>query len=653
MKKLLLLIPMLCALMAMPPLMAAEVSRLSYIQTADGERSQDQRSLVRWTHTRLVFDTSIERVAIGQEDIIELEVLGPREVLVLARNVGRTSLMVWYTDDTTETFLFGVNSDLSVLESALSDIHENIVIELAPDREALILRGRVPTVEYRAAAEKAARNYLGANRQTGLIPATQSPQTAAAGLVANLGDLMTPMGGTTSLSIAVINLLQVDLEPVPVETRLENAISAIGGARVEVDRIQQGELASDGVDKYLLTGSVQTQVDLVRILNIASSIVPDVDGQASNAVQVLADEAGSLLRTQSAASGQLGGGLLQSASGNALSNQIESNIGRAKLLSVGGGRILSMIEVMDLPQVRVSVQIHEVSRSRMKSWRPDLALVSQDYLSDSISASGNGMSVQPDSSRRIGASGNQIANALQVVGGTLSNQFQIGTKEVAFDALFSLLEREGISRSLSSPTLTVLAGEQAVFQIGGEVPVPSAFAPAGIGLGDDVSANTSGVFSGTEFRAFGVQLMVRPMVDENDRITIDVSPTISMPDTTLTQSIADATGNGLNTTAFNTRSLNTTARLQDGQPLVIGGLLSNNLSDESAYTPGLNRVPGIGKLTENSAESSTDKELVIVLTPTIIREPSENTELWEYPESQEYLLDAVGKAFLEPLQTGL
>jgi len=287
----------------------------------------------------------------------------------------------------------------------------------------------------------------------------------------------------------------------------------------------------------------------------------------------------------------------------------------------------------------------------MKSWRPDLALVSQDYLADSISAQGNGLAVQPDASSRIGATGNQIANALQVVGGTLSNQFQIGNKDVAFDALFSLLEREGISRSLSSPTLTVLAGEQAVFQIGGEVPIPSAFAPAGIGAGDDLGANTNGVFSGTEFRAFGVQLMVRPMVGEDDRITIDVSPTISMPDTTLTQSIADATGNSLNTAAFNTRSLNTTARLQDGQPLVIGGLLSNNLSDDKAYTPGLNRLPGVGKLTENSVESSTDKELVIILTPTIIREPSENTELWEYPGSQEYLLDAVGKAFLEPIQS--
>ena len=67
-----------------------------------------------------------------------------------------------------------------------------------------------------------------------------------------------------------------------------------------------------------------------------------------------------------------------------------------------------------------------------------------------------------------------------MIGGSLSNQFQLGNSNIAFDVLFSMLEKEGISRTLSKPSLTVLAGEEAVFNIGGEVPVPSAFAPSAV-----------------------------------------------------------------------------------------------------------------------------------------------------------------------------
>ncbi|QVM86699.1 hypothetical protein I0D68_13090 [Pseudomonas lalucatii] len=70
-----------------------------------------------------------------------------------------------------------------------------------------------------------------------------------------------------------------------------------------------------------------------------------------------------------------------------------------------------------------------------------------------------------------------MENALQIIGGSLTNNLQIGSSRLAFDLLFSLMEQEGISRTLSRPTLMVLAGESAVFSVGGEVPVPTAFAP--------------------------------------------------------------------------------------------------------------------------------------------------------------------------------
>jgi len=422
------------------------------------------------------------------------------------------------------------------------------------------------------------------------------------------------------------------------------AINSLGGADVTVDRILRGDVEDDATDTLLLKGQVQNQVALVRVLNVAARLFLGQDGAIGSldAVEAIADESGALISERgndadnSSGNNQLGS-LVGGNSNNRMDNEIKANIGRAKLLSVANGRILSMIEVRDLPQVRVSVQIHEVNRTRMKNWRPDLTMVSDGFKSESMTPGGSGMSIQPDGTQRIGPSGGsqQVENALQILGGSLTNHLQIGGAEMAFDLLFSLMESEGISRTLSRPTLTVLAGESALFQVGGEVPVPSSFAAPG------TDANGAGVFSGTEFRSFGVQLAIRPMVGEDDRITLDVRPSVSMPDTLLTQEIAGSTGTNLNTTAFNTRSLETTTRLRDGQPLVIGGLVSRGIGERKDYTPGIHKVPGVGWLAKSSDRSDSDRELIIIVTPTIVREPLQNIALWQFPSAHELLRASV------------
>ena len=125
---------------------------------------------------------------------------------------------------------------------------------------------------------------------------------------------------------------------------------------------------------------------------------------------------------------------------------------------------------------------------------------------------------------------------------------------IAVDTALSYLEREGVAQTLSSPSLTVLSGEMAQVQVGGEVPVPVAFAPAfgttssstsstsgssGGGQGGGGGASTPGVFSSVDFVPFGVQLQVRPMVGEDDSITLDVQPMVVTPDSVLTDAIRE------------------------------------------------------------------------------------------------------------------
>ncbi len=611
---------------------------LKFVETADGRQSSGTRELVQWTHSRLVFNKTLKRVAVGQESTMEVEVLGSNEVLALAKQVGRTSIMVWYTDGTTETFLFSVVEDLTVLRDALRDIHPNLRLQLAPDRAALVLRGRVPTMDFRMAAETAARDYLDVGGDHGQR-ADLVMKGGAGSLINDVNfrlqsafDDARPAADRGRSKASIINLIQVETLPMSVKEKLERAIADAGGKDVKVRRLQRGDVASSQHDTLIMSGKVDTQVDLVRVLNIASRVVSGHDNRggpqgqqvdSNDSIRAIANESGGLM------GGQGFGG-----AGGGLGNNVSANVGRAKLVSIADGRILSMVEVRDLPQVRVSVQMHEVSRRRLKNWRPDVSLVSNGYDSSS----------QFGLAGRSQNSGSTIENALQILGGTLLNNIQIGGSDVAFDALFALLEEEGISRTLSRPTLTVLAGESASFRAGGEVPVPNAFAPTGLAADDQVGSNQSGVFSGTDFKSFGVELEIRAMVGEDDRITLDMRPTISLPDTQLTQDIANSTGSSLNTSAFNVRTLQTSSRLRDGQALVIGGLVSRDVADNQSHTPGLSSIPLLGNLAKSSGKSDTDKELIIVVTPTIVREPKHSAQLWQFDDASALLNRAVAES---------
>ena len=154
--------------------------------------------------------------------------------------------------------------------------------------------------------------------------------------------------------------------------------------------------------------------------------------------------------------------------------------------------------------------------------------------------------MQGDQAARVGSSGAAIQNVLSFLNGGLLNELQYAGGGFAIDAALSLLEREGIAQSLSSPSLTVLSGELAQVQVGGEVPVPTAFAPAFGAAGDRGAGHAGGDARASSARSnscpFGVQLQIRPLVGDDDTITLDVQPLVVTPDAVLTDAIRQSTG---------------------------------------------------------------------------------------------------------------
>ena len=614
------------------------------------------RTLIQDTHVRLAFEADVTRVAVGRSETLSVDVVNSRELLVLGREAGRTSLVVWFADGRIETLLFSVQPDLSFLRAALLDIHPAITVDVAPDRPAVVLRGIVPDVSYFRAAGAAAAAYLDSrSRKSSLTPfVSPDAEGGAEDGIEGPGGLMWFAGDVRALiddldNSEVINLIQVEGLPPRADEKILQALEPIAGGNVTVRRVLVGELPDDDVDLFVLEGSVPDQVTLSRVLFLASRALQGADTDNQIDIKVLADEAGALTDVDDLfGAAMVGGGGAQGGGGLSLGriagqqggqqrnqflvNRIGSNLGRAKVVEAASGRILSMLTVENLPLVRVDVRLYEVNLTRLREWGSDFAVLASDFDQGALQPAPLATALQGNAAASIGQ--DDIQNIFGFLGGELGNQTQLVTGGFAVESLFTLLVNEQIARSLSRPTLTVLSGELALFQVGGQVPVPVAVT---------VGGGTDQVLNAVEFRDFGVQLTVRPLVEELDSetITLDLQPTVSLPDLDLTAAINNVTGTDTGTTAFETRGTRTHTRLRDGDAMLIGGLISQREETALAKTPGLGDIPLAGWLFRNEVENEEDFELVIVVNPVIVRPERPDAHLWSFAEPADMLADCL------------
>ena len=614
--------------------------------SAQDQAARTDRRVLKGMHEQMHFDKDVARTAVGDQKVLSADALDSKTILLLGRESGRTSLLVWFADNTMQSFDVTVQPDLGLLQRALQDIHPNITVEMAPDRPAVVLRGTVPDVVHSRNAEAAAQAYLRAER--GVKTPTIVAQPAGGGEAA--GPTVQPLEAkaTDRAQGSVINLIRVEALPQAMEHRIQDAIRHMGANEVTAERLVKGEAADDATDVILLRGSVRDQVMLTRVLQVASMMVGGhKEGNLNEDIQVTTDESGGLPgRRDQGSSGSSGGGGSGGGfsggggtigfGGSDLENSIEANPGRAKSVSVANGRVLSFIEVDDLPQVRVDVRVYEINRTELMVYAPQLVAIMSDFNQPSLQPAGSAVEVQGAQAARVGGTGSdEVQNVVSFLESGLTQQFQYAGKHFAIDSVMQILENRGIARSLSNPSLTVLSGEEANFGVGGEVPIPQAFSPA-FGATTTAGTTTPGVFNSVEFKRFGVGLSMRPLVGDDGKLTLDLFSLISEPDAVLTTVIRETTGTDPATTAFQTRAIETTARLKDGQALMIGGLIGRRSGDDTSYTPWLESIPLIGWMFKRFAIRDEDREIVIVVNPAIVRDPIPDIGVWKFPDVSDY-----------------
>ncbi|MEM1132793.1 MAG: type II and III secretion system protein family protein [Pseudomonadota bacterium] len=270
--------------------------------------------------------------------------------------------------------------------------------------------------------------------------------------------------------------------------------------------------------------------------------------------------------------------------------------------------VISRLKTATPLQVNLQVKIAEVSRSLVKNIGANLLSADSTNGFQFGVTTGRSFSPQftPTGPAGVGVTaGSEGTTVIDGVGGggtTLAGLGNLFGLDLA--GTLDLAETVGLVTTLSQPNLTALSGETAEFLAGGEFPIPIAQ-----GLGNVA----------IQFRSFGVSLAYTPTVLENGRISLRVRPEVSE----LSASGA-VTLQGFTVPGLTIRSAETTVELGSGQSFMIAGLMSNNVQNSVNKAPGLGDVPILGNLFKSSEFQRGETELVIIVTPYLVKPVNSN-----------------------------
>jgi len=167
------------------------------------------------------------------------------------------------------------------------------------------------------------------------------------------------------------------------------------------------------------------------------------------------------------------------------------------------------------------------------------------------------------------------------------------------DILVQALEEKGLARRLAEPNLTALSGEKASFLAGGEIPIP-------ISESDDRIT--------VQFKEYGVRLNFTPVVLDNGTINLKLEPEVSQID----ENTVIRTGS-IAIPGFITRRASTTIEVRDGQSFAMAGLLQSMHLKNQEQLPWLGQLPVLGTLFRSSSFQEEETDLVIIVTPHLVR----------------------------------
>jgi pilus assembly protein CpaC len=248
--------------------------------------------------------------------------------------------------------------------------------------------------------------------------------------------------------------------------------------------------------------------------------------------------------------------------------------------------IINTMQIAGEDQVMMKVKVVEIQRDVTKQFG-----INFTALLDAGKFAFNLSSVAPFAGNYLGGTSDGYKGV-----------YQSGSNKV--EGLLRAMEGDGLARTLAEPNLTALTGQAAKFHAGGE-----------FAAGRTCSSGGSGgiVNCQVTFKQYGISLGFTPTVLSEQRINLKIDTEIS--------ELASALSDGLPT--LNSRSANTMLELPNGGTMMLAGLISETTRHNINGTPGLKNLPILGSLFRSRDFINNETELVIFVTPYIVRPTSD------------------------------
>jgi general secretion pathway protein D len=202
-------------------------------------------------------------------------------------------------------------------------------------------------------------------------------------------------------------------------------------------------------------------------------------------------------------------------------------------------------------------------------------------------------------------SGGEITQGIIPNGATLGLG-SISSGGLSFLTLIRALSGDGDTNLLSTPSIVTLDNQEAEIIVGQNVPFVT-------GQSTSSSSGTDNPFQTIEREDVGISLKVKPQINEGEAITLELNQEVS--------AIA-ASSRGAVDIVTTKRSITTTVQLEDGEMLVLGGLIDDSYIDNEQKIPVLGDIPILGALFRNKSTTKVKRNLMVFIRATVIKDPA-------------------------------
>lgn len=183
----------------------------------------------------------------------------------------------------------------------------------------------------------------------------------------------------------------------------------------------------------------------------------------------------------------------------------------------------------------------------------------------------------------------------------------------SFKLMMNAFAKKNLINILSSPKLVVLDNQEASIRVGTEVPVVTSQASA-----SDLTTSSS-ILQNIQYRNTGITLSVKPTVNSDGFLTLEISQEVSEAQTNNLSSISSP--------LILNRSVKTTVALESSQGVLLGGLITENKSGTDVKIPLLGDIPLLGNLFKTTSNATNKTELIIMVKPVILTDANDAKQI--------------------------